>query len=274
MRKTISLLSLVFILNIVSAQTANSLKKEVYKFNLKIDIPVTGIAFVTSYLGFKALRHKPDLDSADIVQIKPSDINRIDREAVRQDYESSDRTDLISDYGMNITLMLPFFLIIDEEIRKDWSKLLLLYLQTQAINGNVDSWGFAKFVDRNRPLVYNSDFPMNERLKGGNSSSFYSGHVATTATASFFMAKVYNDYHPELAAKKYLVYSAAIVPPTFVGIYRYKASQHYPTDVIAGLAAGALFGILVPHLHKPGNKGLTILPISGEVNGLSIFYDF
>ena len=37
---------------------------------------------------------------------------------------------------------------------------------------------------------------------------------------------------------------------TFVSIERVRAGEHFPTDVMAGVFAGAMIGVLVPHLHR------------------------
>lgn len=65
-----------------------------------------------------------------------------------------------------------------------------------------------------------------------------------------------------------------MVPPSIVGIYRYKAMKHYPTDVLFGMAMGAASGILVPHLHKSKKKSghFSFLPYAGEISGMQITY--
>ena len=64
------------------------------------------------------------------------------------------------------------------------------------------------------------------------------------------MTKVYCDYHPNIGAKKYLLYVAASVPPLIEGYLRLKALGHFPSDVGIGLALGSVIGILIPELHK------------------------
>jgi hypothetical protein len=44
-------------------------------------------------------------------------------------------------------------------------------------------------------------FPEELRRQGRQRNSMYSGHAAQAASAAFFAAKVYCDYHPELAIK-------------------------------------------------------------------------
>lgn len=91
---------------------------------------------------------------------------------------------------------------------------------------------------------------MEQRLDHRNSNSFYSGHTANTAMASFFMAMVYADMHPELGSKRWWLCGAAVVPPALAGYYRVQAGKHFPSDVLIGAAMGAAKGILVPELHR------------------------
>ena len=87
-------------------------------------------------------------------------------------------------------------------------------------------------------------------MGGSQRNSFYSGHVASVATASFFIAKILEDYHPDWTGKKWLFYGLAIVPPTVMGVMRVQAVRHYPSDAIVGGVLGALTGILIPELHR------------------------
>lgn len=92
------------------------------------------------------------------------------------------------------------------------------------------------------------------------------------AGASFFMAKLYSDYHPELGAKKWILYVAVLIPPAFVGFNRYKGLMHFPTDILLGTAIGAGVGVLIPQLHKVTemNENLSIVPFTGGYSGVSI----
>jgi len=78
--------------------------------------------------------------------------------------------------------------------------------------------------------------------------------------------------HPELGAKKWLLYTAALIPPAFVGYCRYRGFMHFPSDIFLGVAVGATIGILVPHLHKKNRKekeDLSIVPFIGRYSGLA-----
>lgn len=270
------LILLLFHLLILSPNARGQLfESGVYRVNPYIDGAITAAAAATSYWGMVIVDKKVPLDSNDIARLDANDINRFDRSATRQDPNHMHQAWKISDAGMRSSMVMPALLLLDREIRQDWAPVLLLYLETQAIVGNLYSWGAAIPIDRIRPLVYNPDVPYLEKTFIRNKNSFYSGHASTSAAGSFFTAKVYCDYHPELGAKKFIFYGLAILPPAFTGYYRYKGMKHFPTDVLTGIAVGAATGILVPHLHKHRkNENLTLVPVAGQVTGLAMSLSF
>ena len=247
---------------------------EVYKVKWYVDIPITAVAFTTNYIGLQIVDRKDPIDSLTIVNLDPNDINRFDRSATRQDADFIETAWDRSDIGMRGSFLLPVLLFLDKEIRHDWAEIIVLYLQSEAIVGNMFSWGAAIHIDRYRPLVYNPDVAFEKKTFYRNKNSFYSGHVSSCATASFFTAKVYCDYHPELGPKKFIFYGIAAIPPAFTGYYRYKGMKHFPTDVLTGFVVGATTGILVPHLHKKQNSNLTIIPVTGRYSGLAMSLKF
>jgi len=256
------------------AEERDSLRQKVYTMNYQIDIPVTSVAIATDILGFSLVNKKAPLDSLTIIGLDANDINRFDRSATWQDAEFAPTARRISDVTLAVSNMLPFMLLVDKKIRQDWGDIILMFFETQAIVGNLYSWGCVMYVDRIRPLVYNPDVPWDERAGKRTKNAFYSGHTSTSASASFFAAKVYCDYHPELGNKKYLVYSLALVPPAVTGFFRYKGMKHFPTDVLTGMVVGASMGVLIPHLHKRTRSNLSIVPFAGPVNGLAMSYRF
>jgi membrane-associated phospholipid phosphatase len=247
-------------------------RKKVYKLNYKFEIPVTAGLYGLNYYGFTLLRKKPALDSIQIVSLQKNNVWFYDRRALNQPIDQRFNAQEISDWGLNISLFLPVLLFIDKEIRRSWYDIALLYLETQAINANLYTWFGPMITKRNRPFVYYEDIPVSERMEKGTTDSFFSGHVSWTAGASFFMAKVLSDYHPEWGGKRWWLYAAALVPPVFVGYYRYRALKHFPTDMLVGGAIGAAVGILNPHLHKikGGGSKVSIAPVAGGFTGLAL----
>ncbi|MCB2221290.1 MAG: phosphatase PAP2 family protein [Bacteroidetes bacterium] len=254
-------------------QQDNPDKASVYTINKKWEIPATLILFGTNALGLNYVGNIPGLDSIDILQLNPDNLLPIDQRAVRQNPDFIDQAQSISDIALNISVALPVLLGLDKSIRRDWFDLITLYGETHAVNGNLYVIA-ASLVQRPRPLVYSPGIPYIDRSESGTTNSFFSGHVSTPAASSFFMAKVYSDYHPELGNRKYWLFGAALIPPLVVGYYRYKAMKHFPTDVFTGLLVGSLSGILIPHFHKTKfkSKGWSIVPYSGAITGCKITY--
>jgi len=273
--KLITLVALILLsaLNI-NSQNTDSLNLKVYNVRPIIDISVTAVGAATNYWGLRIVDKKSRLDSTTLSNLDPNSVNRFDRRALEQDTEYAETARTISDYGMTVSFMLPVLLMIDQEIRTDWFDLLVLYLETEAITGNLFSWGAAIHIDRIRPIAYYPNIPYGDRTYKRNKNSFYSGHTSSSAAASFFMAKVYTDYHPELGNKKYLIFTAALIPPAFTGYHRIRGLKHFPTDVMMGIAVGAGAGILIPHLHKNKNNNLAILPFAGEYTGMAMSLKF
>lgn len=276
MRKTtwgihfIYIVLFLFIAQTTSAQDEEAKRSSIYKINRKVEAPLTVGIFAANFFGFGYLEDRPRLDSMDLAQLNANNIWNFDRRATEQDASYIETAQNISDIVLNVSVALPALLALDKDIRKDWIDLLILYGETHAINSSIYIVTAGMFK-RTRPSAYNPEVPFHINSGPGMQNSFYSGHVSTTASASFFMAKVYSDYHPELGKKKMILFGAALIPPAIVGFYRYKAMKHFPTDVIVGSAVGAAAGILIPHFHKKKkNKNLSFVPFTGSVSGLKI----
>ncbi len=274
MKATAVCILLIFVSGHLLAGEKDSIRHQVYRVNYAVDIPVTVAAIGTAFWGLSIVTSKPPLDSMTVVQLDPNDVNRFDRRATQRDVEFGPIARSISDITMGISNAMPFFLFLNEEIRQDWSDVLILIIQTQAITGNLYSWGGTVPFDRIRPMAYNEDVPWHERTDSRNRNSFYSGHTSMSASGCFLTAKIYCDYHPELGNRKYLIYSLAAVLPVTTGFMRYKGLKHFPTDVITGLFVGAGVGMLIPQLHKMTGPNLTVVPFTGRVNGLALSYTF
>ena len=274
MKKTILSLCLLFLFRYSFCQEKESSPK-VYTLYPWVDIPTIVVGAITNYYALPYVKSKTPLDSAVVVHLKSSDVNWFDRSATWQNAGFSETANTISDYSLNISFLLPAILMFDDKIRPEWMELLVLYLETHAITANIYSLGAARYIDRTRPLVYNPEFAFETRTGTNTRNSFFSGHTSTAAATSFFMAKVYSDFHPELGRKKFLVYSLALIPPAFTGYFRYKASKHFPTDILTGLCVGGAMGILIPQLHKTRpNRKLAIVPFAGQLNGIAMTYKF
>ena len=152
--------------------------------------------------------------------------------------------------------------------------MALLYLESMSVTGLLYT-GSVFINDRYRPYAYNPNVPMSKRVRGGAKNSFFAGHVALVGTSTFFMAKVYSDYHPE-SKMRWVFFGLAGLATGTTGYLRYKAGEHFVSDVIIGTMVGTLSGVLIPHWHKnkKANDRLSLVPFYGREKGLSLVYRF
>jgi membrane-associated phospholipid phosphatase len=245
-------------------------KRPIYKFKPGADIPVFIVGAGWSAYAFTKIYSKPPSTEEEILGLDKNNINGFDRWAVRPFSESIDR---ISYYPFFASMPLPFLFLFGNT-KKDFFKLTGLYLEAMSITGFLYT-GSVYFFDRYRPYAYSDESTLDQRTRGGAKNSFYAGHVALVSTSTFFMARVYADYHPESKAK-WFFYTLAGTTTALTAYLRLRAGQHFPSDLLLGMAQGTLTGLLVPAFHKNKlikNNNLSIIPFSnGRSLGLSMAY--
>ncbi|PHN01926.1 phosphatase PAP2 family protein [Flavilitoribacter nigricans] len=237
-------------------------KESMYKVNPWVSGGIALVGLYTNSTGLVRLRESPLIPEERLNRLNEDDLIRLDRVALRQDpsKESTDKAQNISDLLLYSGALSPILLFLDRPMRREWLDVSLMYLESQAVTSNFYSWGplGPTFAERLRPAAYYTELPLEEREAGNNRNSLYSGHVASTATGWFFTAKVIDDFHPELGAKKWLFYGLATVPTVVVAINRVRALRHFPTDTIVGGIVGAAVGILIPTIHKRSKGRLSV----------------
>lgn len=245
--------------------------EEIYKLKPAVDIPVTAITGGFSAFAFGEIYSKDGSTEAQINALRKEDINGFDRWAAGLNSKSAATTSDLFFYG---SMPFPIVLLVDKHIRKDAAKIGFLYLEAMSITGLFYT-GSTYLTDRYRPLAYNIE-SRGEAMRGGAKNSFIAGHVALVATSTFFTAKVFSDYHPD-SKLRHLLYGVAIASTGATGYLRHRAGKHFPSDIVAGAVVGTLSGLLVPHFHKNKsfkNNGLSIFPLVGDANGVSVVYKF
>ncbi len=234
---------------------------------------IIGVGAVANFFGIPQSLNKKEISPSEIQALNRDYINGIDNWALRGDPTKIATFENYSNYTIAASVLLPGFLLLDTQIKRDWLDVLLMYAETMSIAPNIYEWTplGPTFQNKFRPLTYYDQLTYNQKKSGENRNSFYSGHVATVAASTFFMVKVYSDYNPEVGNNKYLLYGAATVPPLILGYFRVKGLKHFPSDVMVGLGMGALIGIIVPELHRVQNKSLSFgLYSSYEATGIAI----
>lgn len=255
---------------LLAAQANEASSDEVYRLKPAVDIPVTTIGAGWSLYAFTKIYSKDPSTKEQILALNKNDINGFDRWAADV---YNDKAAHSSDFFFYGSMPLPLVLLADREIRKDAGKIGFLYLEAMSITGLLYT-GAVYLNDAYRPLAYNPEVPMEERMRGGSKNSFFAGHVALVATSTFFTAKVFSDYHPD-SKLKYLLYGAAVVGTAGTAYLRHAGGKHFPSDILIGTAVGTLSGILVPHFHKNPllkSQRLSITPFTGQSHGLAVRY--
>ena len=270
---------LFFSFNAFCASTDTIVKKtKLYHVNYPVVVVLSAGLMISDLFAIGRIKGKTAITDEELIFLNtdaPKLLNSIDHWALEQKPSERHQWQQISDIGQIPIYLLPCLLALNKDIRKNWGDLLLIYLEGFTTTFTFYNYSFLgpTFQNRYRPMAYYSYFTDEERKNGNNRNSFYSGHVASCTYSTYFMAKVYCDYHPNMAvATKCLVYFAASIPPVFMGYARVKALDHFPSDDAVGFLLGAVSGIVIPELHKnPCSKNLSFGMFSmPDATGLSI----
>lgn len=252
-------------------------KKSPYKTDFWKDATWITAGVSLNVLGVFIIQNKPDLTEADLAALDRNDIWKIDRYAAGNYSEKIDDLSYFPFFGSFAT---PLLFLAGEDERGNFGQITVLFIETMATTGAAFSIT-AGAVEKSRPLVYNETLPLEERLNADAQRSFFAGHTAATAAATFFSAKVFNDFNPDSPAVPY-VWAGAVAVPAYVGYLRTRAGKHFLTDNLIGFGIGAACGILVPEIHKIGNEKLDVYPsvnynVLGtgiEAKGIGMTYSF
>lgn len=273
---------LVFILSFCAITYANPIdsnriKLKVYHNCRPLSISIIAVGAFSDYFAIDRIKGKAEITNAEILSLNPGLLNPIDRWALNQNTSNITLFSKLSDNFQIPVFMLPGLLLFDKHIKKEWLDILLMYVEGHIVTFTFYnySWLGPTFQNKYRPITYYTNLPMNERTTGNNRNSFYSGHDASVTYASFFAAKVYCDYHPNIGiGNKLLLYAAATVPSIIEGYFRVRALAHFPSDVAVGYSLGAIIGVTLPELHRIKNKNISLAFVSsGGAAGLGLLYN-
>ncbi|WP_104733819.1 phosphatase PAP2 family protein [Hanstruepera ponticola] len=277
MRITILVLVLFFSCQTTFAQQIDTGENPPYEWNWTRDGIWTGTAMAANGLGLYFIINKDGISDAELQSIVADEdnISGINRWAAGNSSETAGK---ISDIPFYLSFAAPLALFFDDEVNDNSGLVLGIFLETMATSGAMYTIT-AGLVDKSRPYVYAEDYDYDRRVGASGQRSFFSGHTLMTATATFFVAKVYQDFNPGSSKIPYFYAGAALLPAA-VGFLRIQAGQHFLTDVLIGYGLGALSGYFIPHLHKKRKHKMSVLPVNGidfqgkEYTGLSLRYRF
>lgn len=261
---------LIFLIIISFSLNSYGQNESPYKTSWAVDGTWIGIGLGLNGLGFKLIQDKEDLTAEELASISKDDVPAFDRWSAGN---YSERADEVSYYPFYASFATPVIMMFTKNQRSHAGQISVLFIETMATTGALYTIS-AGSINRSRPLVYNENLPDNERRESGARRSFFAGHTAATASATFFAAKIFNDFNPDSWARPY-VWTAAALVPAWVGYLRLEGGKHFLSDNIVGYAIGAASGILIPELHKKENSNLSLFPTMGrDYQGLSMSYSF
>ena len=250
-------------------QCENSDNTSPFQLNFNKDIALTGSGVAMGISGLILMHNIIPLTSDEIARLDLNSINSFDRSASRP-Y----RGNLIGDALLYGLFLLPLTFLSHERMRQDWKILAVMGAEVLLIQSGLNA--IVKGVtSRTRPYVYDPNAPLDKKTSKDARVSFYSGHTSTTAAISFFIAKVFSDYHSN-KTMKYFIWTGAALYPAAVGYLRVDSGHHFLSDVITGYIMGALIGYLIPEMHRAApDKQISVnYQYSSQLIGLRLSYIF
>ncbi len=245
--KKITNLFLAFVLVFVAknssfAQQAGS----PYALAWQYDAPALGVGLSYGLVSHFLWNPKiSGMSEAQIMALNTNDLWAIDRPTT-QNYSKTARD--VSDVFLGASISMPAILLFDPAIRRDYQTVGTMYAETMLLNFLATDLT-KQLVLRPRPFTYNNSVSLSDKMDQDARFSFFSGHTSTVAASSFFVAKIYNDYHPNNPETPW-IWAAAATLPAATAFLRTQGGKHFPTDVIVGYLVGAGIGLLVPQLHR------------------------
>jgi len=239
--KPLILIVLLFLFTIATELTAQS----PYKTNVGKEISLWGSGAGLSIFGLYLNSKIEPLGIEEIRQHRREAVNPFDRLAINN---WSPKTAKASDALLVGAMLMPMTLFLSKKIRADWGNALVLYGETLLFNVAINKTVKALFM-RSRPYVYNPDVPLPIKQEREARRSFYSGHASAAFASAIFFAKLYNDYFPK-SKYKGLVWSCAVLQASLTAYLRFKAGQHFASDVMVGALVGGALGFVIPTIHR------------------------
>lgn len=176
------------------------------------------------------IKAKTNFTDEELLSLNKEVYNGFDQWALRQNPSQRDQSYKASDYLLPAIIVSTGILGFDKKIKKDWLRILMMYYETHALTFSLYNFSFfgPAFQNKPRPYVYYDEFTLDQRRGGNNRNSLYSGHTATAAASTFFLAKVYADYHPELGSKEVFIVWTGINTAVSRRVFTYESTGAFP----------------------------------------------
>jgi membrane-associated phospholipid phosphatase len=249
--------------------TADGEYESPYRLDASRETVLLGGGLVAGITGLLMINTIRPLTPEQIAGLDPAGINAFDRRSI-----GAYREDVAADVLLCASFLLPLNFLWNEKMKRDWQLLGVMGAEVVLIQSGLNAI-IKSSVLRTRPYAYDPATAMDKKTDKDARVSFYSGHTATAAALSFYVARVFSDYL-EGSRTETLIWTAAFLYPAVVGYLRVDSAHHFPTDVISGYAIGALIGYFIPALHKQENSRHLSFAyrLSADFSGISLIYGF
>ena len=234
-----------------------------YQLNWQYDVPLIVLAGIVG-IG-RSIRSYGAPAYCAVSGCDPNGLNALDRHYAGQYQPQWNRRGDLIIWGIEGASLAT--LLLDEGLKNGLSDVVVVAEST--IVASVAAGIVSPMAGRPRPLVYGTTAPASVRENGTSGLSFFSGHAATAFGAAVSTFVTVHRLHPD-DFWPYYVLLGGVAIASFEGYTRVLSGAHFPTDVIAGAAAGTMLGILIPAMHaSPHHLALQPVTVSGG-GGLAV----
>ncbi|MHB9029481.1 MAG: phosphatase PAP2 family protein [Candidatus Latescibacterota bacterium] len=215
------------------------------------------------------------VDAPDPISLRRDNIPLFDHAALNL---HSDKAGEWSDHTRVLCTALPLFAAAstlrmgNRHSYTDVLTVLVMYAESSLLTHSLTSLAKGTF-HRSRPYAYNVRIPADIRKERNAALSFWSGHASAAFNGAVFACTVFQSYHPDSPLVK-PAWALGLTTAAATGWLRVLAGQHFPSDVIAGAAAGSFTGWLVPRLHRNESGAVAVSPTVNGAPGLAVSWEF
>ncbi|MDR1128912.1 MAG: phosphatase PAP2 family protein [Treponema sp.] len=251
---------LLFVFCIFCCIQMNVSPQSIYSVGLKKDL-IIGTLSLGIGIGPFFIDNKPENTPGILDR---NEVNAFDRSLM---FPHNKPLDIISDNVPFALALLPVISIIPNIKHKNtlltysimYSESLLLTYGTV--------FSLKNSIIRYRPYMYADGIPDGKEKDYYN--SFPSSATAFAFLSATFLSTTFSCEFPE-SKWKIPVIAGSYALAAGIGAARILTGAHFLTDVLAGAAAGSLYGWLIPRLHlRNDNKDIRIIPTG---NGMMVSF--